>query len=72
MSRYRNDTFRKFCAGEGLETELYNTNLVFFKYSAFGQVSRASLDEKLRLSFGIRAGRPLPIADPIVVTVRKK
>jgi len=54
MSRYRNDTFRKFFAGEGLETEIYNTNLVFFKYAAFGQVSRAFLDEKLRLSFGVR------------------
>lgn len=54
MSRYRNDTFRKFFAGEALETEIYNTNLVFFKYAAFGQVSRAFLDEKLRLSFGVR------------------
>ncbi len=54
LSRYRNDTFRKFFAGEALETELYNTNLVFFKYAAFGQVSRAFLDEKLRLSFGVR------------------
>ena len=48
MSRYRNDTFRQFFAGEGLETELYNSNLVFFKYAAFGQLSRAFLDEKLR------------------------
>ncbi len=54
MSRYRNDTFRKFFTGEALETELYITNLVFFKYAAFGQVSRAFLDEKLRLSFGVR------------------
>lgn len=54
MSRYRNDTFRKFFTGEALETELYITNLLFFKYSAFGQVSRAFLDEKLRLSFGVR------------------
>ncbi len=54
MSRYRNDTFRQFFAGEGLQTELYNTNLVFFKYSAFGQLSRAFIDERLRLSFGLR------------------
>ncbi|MDX9903256.1 MAG: TonB-dependent receptor [Bacteroidales bacterium] len=54
MSRYRNDTFRKFFAGEALSTEEYSTNLVFFKYAAFGQVSRAFLDEKLRLSFGVR------------------
>ncbi len=54
MSRYRNDTFRQFFAGNALSTEEYSTNLVFFKYAAFGQVSRAFLDEKLRLSFGVR------------------
>ena len=54
MSRYRNDTFRQFFGGGGLETEFYNTNLVFFKYAAFGQVSRAFIDEKLKLSFGLR------------------
>ncbi len=54
MSRYRNDTFRKIYVGNGLETESYYTNLVFFKFSTFGQVSRAFIDEKLRLSFGLR------------------
>lgn len=54
MSRYRNETFRQFFAGNALSTEEYSTNLVFFKYAAFGQVSRAFLDEKLRLSFGVR------------------
>jgi len=54
MSRYRNDTFRKIYTDSGPETESYNTNLVFFKYSAFGQISRAFIDEKLRLSFGLR------------------
>jgi len=54
MSRYRNDTFRQFFAGNALSTEEYSTNLVFFKYAAFGQVSRAFLDERLRLSFGVR------------------
>jgi len=54
MSRYRNDTFRQFFGGGGLETEFYNTDLVFFKYAAFGQVSRAFIDEKLKLSFGLR------------------
>lgn len=54
MSRYRNDTFRQFFGGGGLETEFYNTNLDFFKYAAFGQVSRAFIDEKLKLSFGLR------------------
>jgi hypothetical protein len=54
MSRYRNDTFRKIYVGNGLGTESYYTNLVFFKFSVFGQVSRAFIEEKLRLSFGLR------------------
>ena len=54
MSRYRNDTFSQFFSGGGLDTVLYNSNLVFFKYAAFGQVSRAFMDEKLKLSFGLR------------------
>ncbi len=54
MSRYRNDTYRQFFAGNSLQTEIYNTSLLFFKYAAFGQVSRSFIDEKLRLSFGLR------------------
>ncbi|WP_146898240.1 TonB-dependent receptor [Adhaeribacter aerolatus] len=33
----------------------YNTNLDFFRYGAFGQVSRSVLNDKLGLSFGIRS-----------------
>ncbi len=54
MSRYRNDTYRQFFAGDGLETELYNSNLVFFKYAAFGQLSRSFVDERLKFSLGLR------------------
>jgi len=54
MSRYRNDTYRKFFVNDLVETELYNTNLVFYKVALFGQVSKTYLDEKLRLSFGLR------------------
>jgi hypothetical protein len=54
MSRYRNDTYRRFFAGDELLTELYNTNLVFFKYSAFGSVSRSFFRERFKLSFGLR------------------
>jgi hypothetical protein len=54
MSRYRNDTYRQFFAGDGLQTELYNSNLVFFKYAAFGQLSRSFIDERLKLSLGLR------------------
>lgn len=54
MSRYRNDTFRKFFAGNELLTELYNTNLVFYKFSAFGSVGRSFFKERLKLSLGLR------------------
>lgn len=33
----------------------YNSNLSFFRYGAFGQVSRSVLQEKLGLSFGLRS-----------------
>jgi hypothetical protein len=54
MSRYRNDTYRKYFINDLIDTEIYNTNLVFYKYSLFGQVSKSFNDEKLRLSFGLR------------------
>jgi hypothetical protein len=54
MSRYRNETYRRFFAGDGLQTEMYNTNLVFFKYAAFAQASRAFIDGALKLSLGLR------------------
>lgn len=53
-SRYRNDTYRKYFAGNELMTELYNTNLVFYQFSAFGSVGRSFLKERLKLSFGLR------------------
>jgi hypothetical protein len=54
MSRYRNDTYRQFFADDAVQTELYESDLLFFKFSAFGQVSKSFLEEKLRLSFGLR------------------
>jgi hypothetical protein len=53
-AHYRNRTFRLFYYG-GTENEInYNTNLKLGKYSAFGQISKSYLDEKLSLSLGIR------------------
>ena len=54
MSRYRNDTYRKYFSEGVAETELYNSNLVFYKFALFGQVSKPFLKERLKLSFGIR------------------
>lgn len=54
FSRYRNRTFRKFYSIGGVESDLYTTNLAFFKFSLFGQVSKSYLEERLKLSFGLR------------------
>ena len=53
-AHYRNSTFKRIYYG-GLENEInYNTNLKLGKFSAFGQVSKSYLNEKLSLSFGVR------------------
>lgn len=54
MSRYRNDTYRQFFADDAVQTELYESDLLFFKFSAFGQVSKSFMEERLRLSLGLR------------------
>jgi hypothetical protein len=54
-AHYRNSTYRKIYSGGGLIELDYNTNLLFSKFNAFGQVSKALLDEKLTLSLGIRS-----------------
>ena len=54
-AHYRNSTYRQVYSDGPFETEInYDTNLKIGKYSAFGQVSKAFLAEKLRLSFGLR------------------
>ena len=53
-SHYRNATYRRIFV-EGMENEInYDVNLKFSKLSAFGQVSKTYLQEKLSLSLGIR------------------
>ena len=54
FSRYRNTTFRKVYSDAGVGSLNYSTNLPFFKFSLFGQVSKSLLKEKLKLSFGLR------------------
>ena len=52
---YRNSTYRRIYSGSPLDTEIdYDTNLKIGKFSAFGQVSRSFIDNKLNLSFGLR------------------
>lgn len=52
---YRNSTFRRVYSGTPLDREIdYDINLKIGKFSAFGQVSRAFIDNRLNLSFGLR------------------
>lgn len=53
---YRNSTYQLFFSGNQSPFVLdYDTNLKIGKYNAFGQVSRAFIDSKLTLSFGLRS-----------------
>lgn len=53
-AHYRNSTFRKIFAGQEDNLIDYQTNLRFSKFGMSGQVSKAYIEEKLRLSFGVR------------------
>ena len=53
-AHYRNSTYRLIYTGL-VENEInYDTNLKLGKFNAFGQVSKSYLEEKLKLSFGVR------------------
>jgi outer membrane receptor for ferrienterochelin and colicin len=53
-AHYRNSTYKLLFTPAG-EAEIdYETNLKFGKFSVFGQYSRALLNERLRLSAGLR------------------
>jgi hypothetical protein len=53
-AHYRNSTYRKVFE-DNVPVELsYETNLLFSKFNAFGQVSKTLADDKLTLSLGVR------------------
>jgi outer membrane receptor for ferrienterochelin and colicin len=54
MSRYRNDTYQKLYVDDAVLTEQYESDLLFFKFSAFGQLSRSFMKERLRMALGLR------------------
>jgi len=57
FARYRNSSFRRIFLNGPEENEISydtETNLTLGKFSAFGQISRAYLDEKLSISLGLR------------------
>ncbi len=51
---YRNSTYRLFYSGEGVKSLDYKTNLKVGKFGIFGQVSNSYLDQRLKLSLGLR------------------
>jgi outer membrane receptor for ferrienterochelin and colicin len=53
-AHYRNHTYNKIFTSAGSGIIDYNTDLRFGKYGFSGQVSKSFLDEKLKLSLGIR------------------
>jgi hypothetical protein len=53
-AHYRNSTYRLIYTGLGENEINYITNLKFGKLNLFGQVSKSYLEEKLKLSFGVR------------------
>jgi hypothetical protein len=53
-AHYRNSTFRLIYTALGESETNYDTNLKLGKFGASGQISKPFLNEKLRLSFGIR------------------
>jgi len=57
-AKYKNTTFQKVFipSGEDTITEInYSSDLDFFKWNLFGQVSKGLLNERLTLSLGLRA-----------------
>ncbi len=53
-AHYRNSTYRLLFTPLGSDTLSYETNLKLGKFGLFGQLSNAYLDQRLRLSLGLR------------------
>lgn len=53
-AHYRNSTFRLFYTPSGRNELNYETNLKLGKFGLFGQLSNAYLDQRLKLSLGLR------------------
>ena len=51
---YINDTYRKVANTQGVFEDIFNSEIDFFKYGVFGQVSKEYLNNKLGVSFGFR------------------
>ena len=53
--RYKNNTYNRTQVNGLLYTVDFESNLTFNKYALFGQISKALLKDKLKLSFGLRS-----------------
>jgi hypothetical protein len=54
IASYSNSTFNKISVGDEARTIDFTSNLTFNKYSAFSQLSKTVLKERLLLSLGVR------------------
>ena len=52
--KYSNTTYQKIFLADSLRTINYSSNISFFKWSLFGQVTRSFFNDRLTLSFGVR------------------
>lgn len=51
---YLNNTYRKVANAQGVFEDEFNSEIDFFKYGLFGQISKEYLNNKLGVSFGFR------------------
>jgi hypothetical protein len=52
--KYNNKTFQKLFTGDSVFNLNYNSQIEFYKYSGFGQISRNYFNERLSVSAGFR------------------
>lgn len=54
QAKYLNNTFQRFANTSGVQLYDFDSELSFFSYGVFGQVSHKFLTEKLNVSLGVR------------------
>ncbi|MBN2279127.1 MAG: TonB-dependent receptor [Candidatus Marinimicrobia bacterium] len=52
--KYNNDTYRQIFVNDQVVDKVYQSDLDFFKYAAFAQVSKPFFNQRLSLSLGMR------------------
>jgi outer membrane receptor for ferrienterochelin and colicin len=55
LAKYNNSTYQKLFVADSLFIKDYSSDLKFWKYGVFGQISKPFLKDRLTLSLGVRA-----------------